>query len=126
MTSTQQSNTTPFSKLISCFRVESDDDMHSRNASSVSENWDICESSWDCSVESFVSWERDDRDILDTAQSYITEHSSRLRSSGDLKMTLKKRVLRREDRIDSGREISKSHTFMTTIFEPENEETARM
>ena len=101
-----------------------------------SENWDVCECSWDCSVDSAVSWEKDDRDILDTAQSYVTAtSSSQNRRSESVKMILKHPTMRRDvertdsaamrDFLDTSMTTSAHASTMNTIYEPdcENDDT---
>ena len=97
----------------------------------TSENWDVCECSWDCSVNASSSWEKDDRDILDTAQNFVTGSNQSRKTNQSVKMVVKQSVSRREvDRGDLSDFLDTSMTttdapLMTTIYEPdgENEET---
>ena len=97
----------------------------------TSENWDVCECSWDCSVNSSSSWEKDDRDILDTAQNFVTGSNQSRRTNQSVKMVVKQSVSRRDvERGDLSDLLDTSMTttdapLMTTIYEPdgENEET---
>jgi len=99
----------------------SEEETHSRNSSITSENWDVCECSWDCSVDPSTSWEKDDRDILDTAKSYVTAASTQVRRSARVKMTVKTAV--RSERPDSSLDLldtsmtPTSGPSMSTIYE---------
>lgn len=110
-----------------------DDDSRSRNSSSMaSENWDVCECSWDCSVDNSSSWEKDDRDILDSAQNYVQAGcSNQNRKSSKVKMTVvqvqsTRRIISENERssgigdlLDTS--MNASESSMATIHEPDSE-----
>lgn len=51
----------------------------SRGSQTVSESdgWDLCTASWQCTLDAGHVWEFDERDILDSAQSYSTSRTTR-------------------------------------------------
>eukprot|EP00210_Caulerpa_lentillifera_P006278 g5997.t1 len=113
-------------------QLDHDDDSRSRNSSMASDNWDVCECSWDCSLENSSSWEKDDRDILDSAQNYVQAgfSSQNRKSSSKVKMTVfqvqaSRRVPENErpsgigDLLDTS--MNASESSMATIHEPDNE-----
>lgn len=72
-----------------------------------------------------MTWEKDDRDILDTAQSYVTASSQDHRAHLKMTMThpLPRDIERSESKRDPFLDTSMSTMDMTTIYEPEDEDT---
>jgi len=97
----------------------------SRESTTSSDNWDMCESSWDCTADVDACWEKDDRDILDTAQNFVTATSADHGKSSSLKISYKRPHMDAE-KMDSTRDLLLDTSMtdaptMTTIYEPEDE-----
>lgn len=85
----------------------------------------MCECSWDCAAEAAECWEKDDRDILDTAQNFVTASSSENGKSASLKFSYKHPVHADAEKMESHRDLLDTSMTdaptMTTIYEPEDE-----
>lgn len=111
-------------------QVEVEEEEELSRISSASENWDLCECSWDCTSEAYVTWEKDDRDILDTAQSYVTGSSLQDQRS-HLKMTMTHPLPRDIEKSEPNRDLldtsmsTMDALSMTTNHELEDEDTPK-
>lgn len=106
-------------------KVEAEE-VPSRESTTSSDNWDVCECSWDCAVDAAECWEKDDRDILDTAQNFVTSSSAENGKSSSVKISYKHPPQMDAEKMESSRDLfldtSMTETpTMTTIYEPEDE-----
>lgn len=120
---------------MSISQLENEEESRSRASSIASENWDLCECSWDEESLDHTShtWEKDDRDILDSAQNYIQSigcSSNQDPKSSKLKMTV---IQVSSSRREKSEKLTAMSEFldtsmlvplgpsMATIHEPEEE-----